>query len=78
MLCSKNNDLFLEYFKNGVRELVNKHINNFKNKKPKIVSDDFWINHITTTFIETLKWWINNKMKETPEEITEYFLLIVN
>ena len=78
LLCSNNNDLFLEYFKNGVRELVNKHINNFKNKKPKIVSDDFWINHITTTFIETLKWWINNKMKESPEEITEYFLLIVN
>lgn len=78
LLCSKNNDLFLEYFKSGVKELVNKHVNNFKNKKPEKISQDFWVNHITTTFIETLRWWIENKMKESPQEITENFLSLVN
>ncbi len=77
LLSSKNNDLFLEYFKNGVRELVEKNINDFKAKKPSIVPSDFWVNHIMCTFIESLRWWLNNKMKYSPEEITEYFMQVI-
>ncbi len=74
LLSSKNNELFLEYFKNGVKGLVINRISDFKNKKPQIIPEDFWINHITATFIETLRWWIDNKMQQPPEVITEYFL----
>ncbi len=77
LLTSKNNELFLEYFKNGVKELVITHLSFFESKKPKIVPNDFWINHITATFIETIRVWLNNKMKEPPELITEYFLQLV-
>lgn len=77
LLSSKNNDLFLEYFKNGVREMVKKNINEFKDKKPSMVPNEFWVNHITCTYIETLRWWLNNKMKQTPEEITEYFMQVI-
>ncbi len=74
LLSSKNNDIFLEYFKNGVKSLVTKHIADFENRKPKIVPEDFWINHVTAVYIETLRYWLENKMKQTPELITEYFL----
>ena len=39
-------------------------------------SEDFshLFRHITATFIETLKWWLENGMQETPERISEYFL----
>lgn len=74
LLSSKNNELFLEYFKNGVKTLVEKHIYDFKNQKPAILPKDFWTNHITSTFIETLKWWLENKMEQSPETITDYFL----
>ena len=77
LLSSKNNDLFLEYFKTEVRLLIVKHLEDFKNKKPQNIPEDFWVNHITATFIETLKWWIENKMKISPEEISQYFLLLV-
>lgn len=77
LLSSKNNDLFLSYFKNEVRSLITNRILDFKDKKPKDIPDDFWINHITATFIETIQWWIDNKMKQSPEIITEYFLLLV-
>lgn len=77
LLSSKNNELFLEYFKNGVKELVINHLSFFESKKPKIVPLDFWVNHLTATFIETLRWWIFNKMKESPQLITEYFLELV-
>ncbi len=74
LLSCKNNDLFLDYFKNGVKTLVIRHVADFESKKPKIVPDDFWINHVTATFINTLRWWLENKMQQSPELITEYFL----
>ena len=77
LLSSQNNELFLDYFKTEVRTLIINHISDFYNKKPKNIPDDFWINHITATFIETLRWWIDNKMIQTPELITEYFFLLV-
>lgn len=77
LLSSKNNELFLEYFKNGVRLLIKQNLFAFEDRKPKGIPEDFWVNHVTATFIETLRWWIENKMKQTPETITEYFLLLV-
>ena len=77
LLACKNNDLFLEHFKTGVRELIVKHVTDFEARKPSVIPDDFWVNHITVTFIETLRWWIENKTKESPETITKYFLLSV-
>lgn len=77
LLSCKNNELFLEYFRNEVRALITKHILDFEEKKPTAIPEDFWINHITSTFIETLRWWLENKTKQTPEMITEYFLLLI-
>ena len=77
LLSSKNNELFLEYFKNGVRLLIKQNLFAFEDRKPKGIPEDFWVNHVTATFIETLRWWIDNKMKQMPETITEYFLLLV-
>ena len=77
LLSSKNNELFLEYFKSEVRVLITKNLESFENKKPKEIPSEFWINHITSTFIETLRWWLEHKMKESPETIVEYFLLLV-
>ena len=77
LLSSKNNELFLEYFKSETKALITNHLADFKDKKPQNIPEDFWINHITSTFIETLRWWIENKMKQTPETINEYFLMLV-
>lgn len=77
LLSSKNNDLFLEYFRCEVRRLIIKHLPSFSSKKPTAIPEDFWVNHITSTFIETLKWWIENKMKLSPETITEYFFMLI-
>jgi len=78
LLSSKNNELFLEYFKNGVKRLVSACIEDFQRQKPPILPEDFWVNHITATFIETLRWWLENKMQQSPELITEYFLQAVS
>ena len=77
LLSSCNNDLFLQYFKRNLKELVTDRISLFEEKKSAVLPEDFWINHITSTFIETVKWWVENDLKESPETITEYFFLAV-
>lgn len=77
LLSSQNNDLFLSYFKANLKTMIKSQLVLFETRKNEKLPDDFWINHITSTFVETLRWWIDNGMKETPETITEYFYLSV-
>ena len=74
LLSSKNNELFFEYFKHGVKALIVSRLDDFADKKPALIPSELWVRHITATFIETLKWWLENGMQETPQRISEYFL----
>lgn len=73
LLSCQNNELFLQYFKNNLKKLVITQLPLFESKKSKKLPESFWINHISSTFVETLKWWLDNGRKESPETITEYF-----
>ena len=77
LLSCQNNDLFLSYFKENLKELVKNQLSVFKLQKPAALPLDFWINHISAVFVETIRWWIASEMKESPELITEYFLQTV-
>lgn len=78
LLSCSNNELFLRYFKTGLLSLVENSIEAFDICKDTVVPKDFFINHIACTFVETVRWWIDNKMKQTPEEMTEYFMTVIN
>lgn len=77
LLSSRNNELFLRYFKTDLRRLVKGQLQHFEERRDGRLPEDFWIDHITSTFIETVRWWIENGMTESPEKITEYFYLAV-
>lgn len=77
LLSSQNNELFLRYFKINLQKLVASQLSTFKARKTEKLPEGFWINHIASTFVETVRWWIDNGMKESPETITEYFYLAV-
>ena len=77
MLSCQNSDLFLQYFKEQLTETVKDQLPLFAPRKSEKLPDSLWIRHITSTFIETLRWWVDNGMKESPEAITEYFYLAV-
>jgi len=79
LLSCQNNELFLSYFKMGLIKLIENQIALLELKRDPELPYDFWINHIASTFVETVRWWISdNKMKESPEAITKYFLLAAN
>lgn len=77
LLSSQNNDLFLEYFKKNIKIFVTDNISLFPTPASSKFPESFWINHICTSFIETIKWWINNGMKESPQIISEYFYTVL-
>ncbi len=77
LLSCRNNDLFLRYFKEQLGKMAKSQMQLFAERKSEKLPESFWINHISSTFVETLRWWVDNGMKESAEEITEYFYLAV-
>ena len=77
LLSSQNNELFLRYFREGLAQLIENQLQTFEPQRKPNIPDSFWKNHIVSAFIETLKWWLDNGMQESPETITGYFLQFV-
>lgn len=77
LLSCQNNELFLRYFQSNLQRLIIRKLSLFEARKNKKLPDGFWVNHIASTFIETLRWWIDNGLKESSETILEYFYLTV-
>ena len=74
---SPNNELFLRYFRGNLKELAKSNLPLFEEKRNEKLPYDFWVNHICSVFLETALWWMDNGMKESPETVTEYFLLAI-
>lgn len=73
ILSSDCDYIFLNYFRTYFNDFVKtKLLQDFKVKRLN-VPDNFLINHITESFLITIKWWSRNKMKNSPEEIATYF-----
>ncbi|MBE6960099.1 MAG: TetR/AcrR family transcriptional regulator [Ruminococcaceae bacterium] len=77
LLSSQNNELFLQYFRSNLDMLIESQLPYLQSRKRDILPDSYWRNHIASSFVETLKWWIANGMTESPETITEYFLQVI-
>ena len=77
LLSSRNNELFLKYFRSELEALIESHLAMFDAQKHGDLPQAFWKDHIISTFISTLKWWIDHGMQEPPEAITGYFFTVV-
>lgn len=77
VIASESGDLlmnnFKAYFNEQIEELLD-HSVNYSKKTPK----DFLINHISGSFIEMVKWWVENNMKQTPEELTTFYISVIS
>lgn len=78
LLCSQNNDLFLRYFKSNLKKLI---LSQYAEKgllTNSALPEDYLVNHIASSFVEAVSWWISRGQKETPEQLTEYFLATIS
>lgn len=77
LLCSQNNTLFLRYFKEGLTRLTEKHLSGTSVSHFAGLPHDYIVNHITSTFVETVAFWAKNDMQESPKTIHRYFLTVI-
>lgn len=77
LLSSKNNQLSANYFKENLKILVKRELILFDTKRSEKVPEDFWVNYLANTFVETVKWWVDNGKKESAETLAEYFISVV-
>ncbi|WP_333473025.1 TetR-like C-terminal domain-containing protein [Parvimonas parva] len=75
VLSCESNDLFLGYFKTYLYKVIDEYIFVDKVKDEKF--RNFLKNHICCTSVESVKWWIKNQMQESPEQVADYFLKVV-
>ena len=73
LLSSQNNEIFLQYFKTNLKKLIKTQFADTGKLKQSSLPEDFLVNHISISFVEMVSWWLCHDMKETPEELTEYF-----
>ena len=74
LLSCQNNEIFISYFKDNLKELIKNNIELFDETKRKKLPYDYWVNHVSATFVETVKWWLKNDKKEDAETLANYFI----
>lgn len=77
LLSSQNNEIFLRYFKSNLKKLI---VTQYADKgllQNSKLPEDYLVNHIASSFVDTVDWWLSRKMRESPEEITAYYLATI-
>lgn len=77
LLACENNELFLRYFKENLNMLIRKNPQILGDREQRDIPDDYWINHICATFVETVRWWVDNGMVQSPEILCSYFMKVI-
>ena len=77
LLTCENNELFLKYFKENLKNLIEKNAPVFASDKSRNLPQDFWLNHIASSFVECVRWWIESGFEKSPKEILTYFEVLI-
>ena len=77
LLRGRNDQIFLSYFQENLADRLSSQLEVFDHRRDRRLPDDFWLDHICATFLQTLRWWVQGGLQQSPEEITEYFMLSV-
>ena len=73
VLFGESGDLFMRYFREYLFEMFTSYI-----EEDKKIPRDFVLNYYVGSFSEIMIWWFQNKMKYTPEQVGEFYLLMVS
>ncbi len=77
LLACQNNEIFLRYFKSNLKKLIMIQYADKGLLQNSKLPQDYLVNHISSSFVETVEWWLSHKMQQTPEQMTEYFLSVI-
>ena len=77
LLSCESSELFLRYFKDSLNQLIQSQFVDQNRQTNQKIPRDFLVNHISGSFVEMVLWWIKNRMRQTPEELDQYFRAVI-
>ena len=77
LLSCESSEIFLRYFKDSLNELVKVQFVNQDRYRNTMLPEDFLVNHISSSFVEMVLWWIKEQMKHSPTELDQYFRAVI-
>lgn len=73
LLSNESGELFLSFFKEYLKDLFEKYMDNFQTDVPQ----DFLLHHLVGSFAETVKWWVAKDMNPDPEDVAGYYISVI-
>lgn len=73
ILGGESGELFVCFLKKYLRELFGRYKEVFSSEIP----EDFLLHHLSASFAETVKWWMLEDTKHSPEEVASYFMAMI-
>lgn len=77
LMTGESSEMFLFYFKQNLNRLVDECLLSGIRCCNEKVSEAFLRNHVSGSFVNMVQWWIQNGMQESPEELGESFLAVI-
>ena len=77
LLCGENGELFRQYFKDSLNELVRTQVIRDGVDKDLDLPIEFIVNHVSGSFVEMVLWWLKGNRQYTPEELDRYFCTVI-
>ncbi|WP_425800603.1 TetR/AcrR family transcriptional regulator [Desulfitobacterium sp. Sab5] len=78
VFSSNSSELLTTYFKRYLNSRIEQYFLFSYNETQTGIPKNFLINHISGSFIEMIKWWSDNNMEESPEELSGYFISVIS
>lgn len=78
LVASEGMDVFVEYCKHYFLGVIEIPLLAAYDEEVSGIPTDFLLNHLVGSFMEMLRWWTKNNMKQTPQELARYFMKITN
>ena len=76
ILTCESGELFLRYFKQYLNGVFTEYFGEQIGQSKEMPSD-LLLTHISSSFVEMVNWWIQNNMKQTPEQMESYFAAVI-
>lgn len=72
IMTSESGGMFTAVFRERFNELASKRM--LKGTDSAGIPDDFLVNHISSSFVGMVQWWIGTDMVQTPEEMIGFYM----
>ena len=76
LLSCESKEIFLQYFKRSMDELVRVQFLSSPTRKIGL-NEDFLINHISGSFVEMVQWWLSGGCRQTPQDLDAQFRAVI-